>query len=67
MKTTTKKSCSLFDAAEQVERMNPKNNWEQLVITARVSYSTGWSIAAIEGEIDRQYHAWCAGHGYDYT
>lgn len=67
MNTAAKKSCSLFDAAEQVTRTNPRTDSEWTAVIARVSHSSGWSVEALKGEIDRQYHAWCADHGYDYT
>lgn len=63
----TTKTCTLSEAAEMVERSNPKTDAERSAIIARISYSTGWSIAAIEGELDWQWRQWCADHGYDYT
>lgn len=63
---TDQKRCTIEEAAEEVKRTKARNEtWAYAV--ARVSYSSGWSVAAIEAEIDRQYHAWCGDHGYDYT
>lgn len=61
------KTCTLAEAAEQVSRSNPKTDADWSALIARIAYATGWSREAIEGELDRQYHLWCAEHGYDYT
>ncbi len=62
----TRKRCTLEEAVEQVERTKGHNESSAAAI-ARIAYSSGWSVGAIEAEIDRQFHLWCADHGYDYT
>jgi hypothetical protein len=62
----TRKRCTLEEAAEQVEYTKANNeSWAYAI--ARIAYSSGWSVGAIEAEIDRQFHSWCGDHGHDYT
>ena len=59
------KTHSLSEAVDLTRSLYRGNAWEWAV--AQAAHVTGWTVDQIEAAYDRQFHAWCAANGYDYT